>query len=88
VVSVVGVLTANCTTDLMHRYPRNAGTAAAVFGSVQLASGALASVCVGLFSGVSPGGMGVTIGVAGMLCYAGRMMVIRWRGNDIPKFAG
>ena len=34
VVGVVGLLSANCTTDLMHRYPMNAGAAAAVFGAV------------------------------------------------------
>ncbi|MCA3801780.1 Bcr/CflA family multidrug efflux MFS transporter, partial [Burkholderia sp.] len=30
VVGVVGILSANCTTDLMHRYPHNAGASAAV----------------------------------------------------------
>ncbi len=40
VVGVVGLLSANCTTELMHRYPKNAGAAAAVFGAMQLALGA------------------------------------------------
>jgi DHA1 family bicyclomycin/chloramphenicol resistance-like MFS transporter len=78
VVGVVGLLSANCTTDLMHRYPQNAGAAAAVFGAVQLALGAASSLVVGLWRGVSPTGMGVTIGVAGVLCYCGRGMVVRW----------
>ena len=32
VVSVVGILSANCTTDLMHRYPHNAGATIGVTG--------------------------------------------------------
>jgi DHA1 family bicyclomycin/chloramphenicol resistance-like MFS transporter len=83
VVGVVGLLSANCTTDLMHRYPQNAGAAAAVFGAMQLALGALASFAVGLWGGVSPTGMGVTIGVAGVLCYCGRVLVVRWHGRGV-----
>jgi DHA1 family bicyclomycin/chloramphenicol resistance-like MFS transporter len=84
VVGVVGLLSANCTTDLMHRYPHNAGAAAAVFGAVQLALGALASVAVGVWEGATPKGMGVTIGVAGLLCYGGRLLVLRWHGRAVP----
>jgi len=80
VVGVVGVLTANCTTDLMHRYPRNAGAAAAVFGAAQLALGALASFVVGALQNGTPTGMGITIAGAGAFCLAGRMLVIRWHG--------
>ena len=83
VVGVVGVLSANCTTDLMHRYPHNAGAAAAVFGAMQLALGALASLAVGLWHDDSPQGMGVTIAVAGALCYVGRRLVIRWHGRPV-----
>ncbi|KIG04223.1 Bcr/CflA family multidrug efflux MFS transporter [Caballeronia concitans] len=77
VVGVVGLLSANCTTELMHRYPRNAGAAAAVFGAMQLALGALASLAVGFFHDVSPHGMGVVIGVCGVLTFAGRTLVLR-----------
>jgi DHA1 family bicyclomycin/chloramphenicol resistance-like MFS transporter len=84
VVGVVGVLSANCTTHLMHRYPMNAGAAAAVFGAVQLALGALSSLAVGLWQDGSPKGMGVTVGVTGVLCYVGRMLVIRWRAAKVP----
>jgi DHA1 family bicyclomycin/chloramphenicol resistance-like MFS transporter len=87
VVSVVGVLSANCTTDLMHRYPMNAGAAAAVFGAVQLALGALSSLAVGLWQDGSPKGMGVTVGVAGLLCYLGRILVVRWHGAKAPVAA-
>jgi len=84
VVGVVGVLGANCATDLMYRYPKNAGAAAAVFGATQLGLGALASVLVGLFPGVSPFGMGVMIGICGVLAYVGRVLVVRWHGNPVP----
>ncbi|WP_153101145.1 Bcr/CflA family multidrug efflux MFS transporter [Paraburkholderia hayleyella] len=84
VVGVVGLLTANCTTDLMHRYPHNAGAAAAVFGAVQLGLGALASLAVGFWGGVGPEGMGATIGIAGLLCYAGRFLVVRLHGRPVP----
>ena len=83
VVGVVGVLSANCTTDLMHRYPHNAGAAAAVFGAVQLALGALASIVVGLWHDTSPLGMGITIGSAGVLCYAGRLLILRWHDRPV-----
>jgi len=84
VVGVVGLLSANCTTELMHRYPHNAGAAAAVFGAMQLALGALASIAVGLWQGGTPRGMGATIGVAGVLCFLGRWLVIRWHKRPLP----
>jgi MFS transporter, DHA1 family, multidrug resistance protein len=84
VVGVVGLLSANCTTDLMHRYPANAGAAAAVFGAMQLALGALSSLAVGLWTDVSPKGMGIVVGVAGTLCYVGRILVVRWHGTKAP----
>jgi DHA1 family bicyclomycin/chloramphenicol resistance-like MFS transporter len=84
VVSVVGVLSANCTTDLMHRYPANAGAAAAVFGAVQLALGALSSLAVGLWQDGTPKGMGIVVGAAVSLCYVGRMLVMRWHATRTP----
>ncbi|MGF6608537.1 DHA1 family bicyclomycin/chloramphenicol resistance-like MFS transporter [Paraburkholderia sp. WSM4175] len=87
VVSVVGVLSANCTTDLMHRYPANAGAAAAVLGAVQLALGALSSLAVGLWQDGTPKGMGIVVGVAGCLCFVGRMLVMRWHGTKSPVAA-
>lgn len=84
VVGVVGVLGANSATDLMYRYPKNAGAAAAVFGAAQLGLGALASAVVVRFPGVSPFGMGVTIGACGVLTYVGRMLVVRWHGHPVP----
>jgi MFS transporter, DHA1 family, multidrug resistance protein len=87
VVGVVGLLSANCTTDLMHRYPVNAGAAAAVFGAVQLALGALSSFAVGLWQDNSPKGMGVVVGVAGVLCYVGRILVVRWHARKAPVAA-
>lgn len=90
VVGVVGVLTANCTTDLMHRYPKNAGAAAAVFGAAQLALGALASLVVGVLQNGTPKGLGITILATGVLCYVGRTIVMRWHalpahGTAVPR---
>ncbi|WP_233802867.1 Bcr/CflA family multidrug efflux MFS transporter [Paraburkholderia sp. HP33-1] len=87
VVSVVGVLSANCTTDLMHRYPVNAGAAAAVFGAVQLALGALSSLAVGLWQDGTPKGMGIVVGAAGCLCFVGRKLVMRWHATKSPVAA-
>ena len=83
VVGVVGLLSANCTTDLMHRYPHNAGAAAALFGAMQLALGALASLAIGLFHDGSPRGMGIVIGVCGLLTYVGRTLVLRWHETPV-----
>jgi MFS transporter, DHA1 family, multidrug resistance protein len=82
VVGVVGVLGANCTTDLMHRYPRNAGAAAAVFGAIQLALGALSSLVIGALQDGTPRAMGIVIGVCGLLAYAGRVLIVKW--HDWP----
>jgi MFS transporter, DHA1 family, multidrug resistance protein len=87
VVGVVGLLGANCATDLMYRYPVNAGAAAAVFGAAQLGLGAFASVVVGWFPGVSPFGMGCTIGAFGALTWVGRRVVIKWHGRPAPGHA-
>ena len=83
VVGVVGLLSANCTTDLMHRYPRNAGAAAAVFGAVQLALGAVASLVIGLLQDGTPRGLGLVIGVTGVLTFVGRTLVLRWHERPV-----
>lgn len=87
VVGVVGILSANCTTDLMHRYPHNAGASAAVFGAMQLALGAIASVAIGALADGTPFAMGVTIGISGVLCLAGRYLVLRWHGRPVKAGA-
>jgi DHA1 family bicyclomycin/chloramphenicol resistance-like MFS transporter len=87
VVGVVGLLSANCTNDLMHRYPHNAGAAAALFGAMQIGLGALASIAVGLFRDGSPTGMGTTIAVTGALCFVGRIIVVRWHGWPVGTLA-
>lgn len=79
VVSVVGVLSADCTTDLMQRYPKNAGAAAALFGSTQFALGALSSLAVGALQDAdgSPRAMGMVIVFCGLASYAARAVVVR-----------
>ncbi|KAG0185157.1 hypothetical protein DFQ28_009866 [Apophysomyces sp. BC1034] len=79
VVGVVGVLGANCTTDLMYRYPRNAGAAAALFGAMQLALGALSSLAIGMLQDGTPRAMGIVIGICGVATYVGCGLIARWR---------
>jgi MFS transporter, DHA1 family, multidrug resistance protein len=83
VVGPVGVLSANCATELMHRYPSNAGAAVALFGALQLALGALAGMIVGLSPDGSPQIMGIVIGVTGVLCFAGRTLVQIWHERPV-----
>ncbi|MDR9259221.1 hypothetical protein FEP25_00011 [Burkholderia multivorans] len=71
----------------MHRYPHNAGASAAVFGAMQLALGALASVAIGVLADGTPFAMGVTIGVTGVLCFVGRYLVLRWHGRPVKAAA-
>ncbi|KAF1056065.1 MAG: hypothetical protein GAK41_00181 [Burkholderia gladioli] len=75
----VGLLSANCSTDLMLRYPHNAGAAVALFGAMQLGLGAV----VGLLADGTPFGMGVTIAITGALCFVGRRLVLRWHGRPV-----
>ncbi len=49
VVSMTGLLGANCVGRLMARYPQNAGAAAALFGAGQFGFGMCASAAVGYF---------------------------------------
>ena len=60
---------------------RAAGTPCAL---VTMSYASLASAVVVRFPGVSPFGMGVTIGACGVLTYVGRMLVVRWHGHPVP----
>ncbi len=52
---------------------------------MQLALGALVeSRGRPLATDVSPKGMGIVVGVAGTLWYAGRILVVRWHGTKAP----
>ena len=57
VVSMTGLLGANCVGLLMARYPQNAGAAAALFGASQFGLGMLASATVSYVH--SPDGRGM-----------------------------
>jgi MFS transporter, DHA1 family, multidrug resistance protein len=39
---------------------------------------------VGWFPGVSPFGMGCTIGTCGLLTWLGRRIVVKWHGHPAP----
>lgn len=81
VVATIGVLGANCVTDLMHRYPNNAGAAAALFGAVQFALGAASGAAVGLLSNGTPSALGEVIVFCGLCAFVGRTLLIRWHGR-------
>ncbi|MGI4813125.1 MAG: multidrug effflux MFS transporter [Janthinobacterium lividum] len=77
VLSTVSVLGANCTTDLMHRYPFSAGAAAALFMSIQFGAGALSGLAIGALTDGTPRALGLVVIGAGIVCYAGRWLVMR-----------
>ncbi|MGI4984287.1 MAG: Bcr/CflA family multidrug efflux MFS transporter, partial [Janthinobacterium lividum] len=83
VVSTTGVLGANCVTELMHRYPRNAGAAAALFGAVQFGLGALSGSVLGLLSNGTPLALGGVIAVCGVCAFLGRGLLMRLHDHPV-----
>lgn len=81
VVSVTGLLGANCVGLLMQAYPRNAGAAAALFGASQFGFGMLASGAVGLLHDGTGRPMAGVIGAAALLSVAGYLLQ-RFRRAD------
>jgi DHA1 family bicyclomycin/chloramphenicol resistance-like MFS transporter len=81
VVGTTGVLGANCVTDLMHRYPNNAGAAAALFGALQFGLGAAAAAAIGILSHGTPTALGAVILVCGVGAFLGRTLLIRMHGR-------
>lgn len=77
VVSMTGLLGANCVGLLMARYPHNAGAAAALFGSAQFGFGMWASAAVGYFHDHSGRPMAVAIFVTMLLSVAGYLLYRR-----------
>ncbi|WP_347556252.1 Bcr/CflA family multidrug efflux MFS transporter [Robbsia sp. KACC 23696] len=78
VVSTTGVLGANCVTDLMQRYPNNAGAAAALFGAVQFGLGASAGGLLGVLSNGTPLALGGLIVLCGVCAFIGRTLLLRF----------
>lgn len=67
VVSMTGLLGANCVGLLMARYPDNAGAAAALFGAAQFGMGMTASAMIGYLHGAPGRAMsGVVLGVSAL----------------------
>ena len=81
VVSTTGVLGANCVGDLMHRYPNNAGAAAALFGALQFGLGGIAGIVIGILSNGTPTALGAVILVCGICAFLGRTLLIRMHGR-------
>ncbi len=80
VVSITGLLGANCVGMLMHGYPKNAGAAAAHFGAAQFGLGMCASWMVGRLHDGTGLSMAWTILGAAMLAAAG--LALHWFTAD------
>lgn len=74
VVSMTGLLGANCVGMLMARYPQNAGAAAALFGAGQFGFGMLSSATVSYFYDGSGWPMAWAILVASTVSLAGYLL--------------
>ena len=81
VVSMTGLLGANCVGMLMARFPKNAGAAAALFGVSQFGLGMLASAAVGHLHDGGGAPMANVIGLAGAVSLAGYLLYRRRAGH-------
>lgn len=79
VVSMTGLLGANCVGLLMARYPQNAGAAAAVFGAGQFSLGMLASAAVSYHHDGSGRPMAWVILVVSVLSLLGYLIFRRFQ---------
>ncbi len=68
-----GFVGSNALTNALSRCKEYAGTAAALFGTVQFAMGGLANLTVGALSDGSPAAMGATMAAAGALAALGNL---------------
>jgi len=83
-VVVTGLLGANCVGLLMHRFPANAGAAAALFGASQFGFGVLASASVGVLPGANGLPMAEAMLVADLLALLG-FFLYRRHGEGEPR---
>lgn len=84
VVSMTGLLGANCVGMLMGRYPDNAGAAAALFGASQFGLGMLASTAVSYAHDGSAMPMVWVIAVVSLLGLVGQSLLMRDRTRHHP----
>jgi len=81
VVSMTGLLGANCVGMLMARFPHNAGAAAALFGVSQFGLGMLASAAVGYLHDGSGAPMARVVALAGAISLFGYLLFRRRVGQ-------
>lgn len=72
----------NAVAGLMALFPRQAGSASAMFGAAQFGIGALGNLCVGLLEDGTPRGMCLVVGCAGLICLAANRVLLR---HDAPS---
>lgn len=68
-----GFVGSNAMADALSRCQGHAGSAAALFGTVQFAMGGLANLAVGMLADGSPAPMGAVMAVAGILAVLGNL---------------
>ena len=75
----VGFVLPNSLAAALAPYPQKAGRASAMFGFLQMASGALAGAAVGVLHDGTPGPMAATIAVMGLCAFAAHTILVRRR---------
>lgn len=75
--ATIGLVAANATASAMQAFPRMAGTASALTGTLQLGLGAVAGMLVGVFADGTPLPMTAVIAGAGLLGLAANRLLVR-----------
>ena len=75
----VGFVLPNSLAAALAPYPHKAGRASAMFGALQMASGALAGVAVGVLHDGTPTPMAATVAAMGLCAFAAHTLLVRRR---------
>ncbi len=86
-VSMLGLVTANAMAGALAAFPHRAGTASALAGSVQFATGALSSAAVGWFADGTPWAMTAIMGLGGVGALIASLVLVRTTKPDLPAAA-
>lgn len=76
-VSMLGLVTANAMAGALAAFPHRAGTASALAGAVQFASGALSSAAVGWFADGTPWTMAWIMAAGGLCALSASLLLVR-----------
>ena len=73
----VGFVLPNALAAALAPYPKKAGRASAMFGALQMASGALAGAAVGILHDGTPAPMATIIAAMGLCAFAAHTLLVR-----------